>query len=248
MRYIDSATLKTVTAREFNARAPFPWWNPTGFLTQEGFEELTASMPDVAQFRGFFGKQRKHGQRSHDRYVLDYEEGMTLAVPWQRFIDELMSDTYRKFVADLLGCHTVRFRFHWHYTPTACEVSPHCDSAAKLGNHIFYMNTDADWDSSWGGATVLLEDTRDLPAKSNPDFGQFANETTTQIMGNRSLLMALRDNSWHGVHRLTSPEETFRKVFIVVFYGADPFKTIWKRLRRAATGRPLVSEKERHIY
>jgi hypothetical protein len=39
-----------------------------------------------------------------------------------------------------------------------------------------------------------------------------------------------------------------RKAFIVVFYGVQPVKMAWKRLRRAISGRDLVTEKERLIY
>jgi len=32
-----------------------------------------------------------------------------------------------------------------------CAVSPHCDAVRKLATHIFYFNTEADWDPGWGG-------------------------------------------------------------------------------------------------
>ena len=145
MKYLDEQQLDDFDHKAFRALTPYPWCNPTGILTAHGFDLLTSNMPEEEQFRGFFGKQRKHGQRSHDRYILDYEEGMAAPQPWLEFIDELKSPDYRKFVANLLGVRAVRFRFHWHYTPTACEVSPHCDSGGKLGNQIFYMNTNEDW-------------------------------------------------------------------------------------------------------
>jgi hypothetical protein len=42
-------------------------------------------------------------------------------------------------------------------------VSPHCDSPKKLGSHIFYLNTKEDWDPSWGGETLILDDGGRLP-------------------------------------------------------------------------------------
>jgi hypothetical protein len=248
MNYLDVAQLEAIAPAEFNARKPFPWCNPADILAAAGFDELAGNMPDVEQFRSFFGKQRKYGQKSCDRYVLDYEQGMALSPQWLTFIEELKGDPYRRFVANLLGVRTVRFRFHWHYTPSACAVSPHCDSRAKLGTHIFYMNTDRDWDESWGGATLLLNDQGGLSPKSNPGFDEFGSQTSTRFMGNRSLLFGRRGNSWHGVRPLSSPENTLRKVFIVAFYGVQPVKMAWKRLRRAISGRDLVTEKERLIY
>ena len=115
-------------------------------------------MPELSRFRAFFGKQRKHGQASHDRYVLDYEDGMDLPAPWDQFIAELRSETYRKFVCRMLGVSHVRFRFHWHFTPNGGEVSPHCDSKGKIGSQIFYLNTSDDWQWDWGGETVILDD------------------------------------------------------------------------------------------
>jgi hypothetical protein len=248
MKYLDVAQLEAIAPAEFNARKPFPWCNPAELLTAAGFDALTGNMPNLEQFRSFFGKQRKHGQKSHDRYVLDYEQGMELSPQWMDFIDELKGDTYRRFVANLLGVRAIRFRFHWHYTPSECEVSPHCDSVNKLGSHIFYMNTEQDWDASWGGATVLLDDRGSLSPNSSPSFDKFESQTSTRFMGNRSLIIGRRGNSWHGVRPLSSPENTLRKVFIVVFYGVEPIKTAWKRLRRAISGRELVTEKERLIY
>ena len=68
MKYLDKEQLAAIDCKSFRARTPYPWCNPTGILTEEGFAELTGNMPEVEQFRGFFGKQRKHGQKSHDRY------------------------------------------------------------------------------------------------------------------------------------------------------------------------------------
>jgi hypothetical protein len=47
---------------------------------------------------------------------------------------------------------------HWHYTPAGKSVSPHCDSFNKIGSQIFYFSTPEDWDRSWGGETVILDD------------------------------------------------------------------------------------------
>ena len=110
------------------------------------------------------------------------------------------------------------------------------------------MNTEQDWDASWGGATVLLEDHGSLSPNSSPSFDKFESQTSTRFMGNRSLIIGRSGNSWHGVRPLSNPENTLRKVFIVVFYGVEPIKTAWKRLRRAVSGRALVKEKERLIY
>lgn len=122
LQYLNPAVLDSIDPAAFSAREPFPWVNPQYFIRNERYPELLASMPDISQFRAFFGKQRKHGQASHDRYVLDFEEGMELSQPWATLIAELRGDSYRKFVCKMLGVSHVRFRFHWHYTPNGGEV------------------------------------------------------------------------------------------------------------------------------
>ena len=138
--YLNAAVLDAIYPVAFRAQPPYPWINPQHFIADDRYPGLLESMPDIAQFRAFFGKQRKHGQSSHDRYVLDYEDGMELSPAWSEFVGELRSDRYRDFVCSLLDVSHVRFRFHWHFTPNGGEVSPHCDSKGKIGSQIFYLN------------------------------------------------------------------------------------------------------------
>ena len=135
--YLNAAVLDAIDPVAFRAQPPYPWINPQHFIADDRYPGLLESMPDIAQFRAFFGKQRKHGQSSHDRYVLDYEDGMELSPAWSEFVGELRSDRYRDFVCSLLDVSHVRFRFHWHFTPNGGEVSPHCDSKGKIGSQIF---------------------------------------------------------------------------------------------------------------
>jgi hypothetical protein len=238
----------------FRRRHPFPWTNPQGFLTEPGFRELCAHMPELEQFTAFFSKERKHGQKSHDRYVLEYDESLALPEPWARFIDELRSDAYRRFVRGLLGHRFVGLRFHWHYTPAGCVVSPHCDAAGKLGTQIFYLNTPQDWDPSWGGGTVILDDHGRFDPASSPDFDAFEQVAEAETMGNRSIIFGRRGNSWHGVRQIRCPEGALRKVFIVVFEDRNPYKRFIKRykplkqIKRLFTGEPVKVSKRRAIY
>ena len=132
MRYLDRDKLNSIDAGIFQTQEPFPFTNPQGCLTDEAFATLAATLPDVSQFQPFFGKQRKHGQASHDRYVLEYVDGLDLPAPWQEFVNELKSDIYRDFIRRLLGRGNFRFRFHWHYTPDGCVVARDCDSVGKI--------------------------------------------------------------------------------------------------------------------
>ena len=247
-QFLNPAVIESIDSAAFRAKEPFPWVNPQYFIRPERYLELLASMPDIARFRAFFGKQRKHGQASHDRYVLDYEDGMELAAPWAGLIAELRADGYRKFVCNMLDVSHVRFRFHWHFTPNGGEVSPHCDSKGKIGSQIFYLNTENDWQWDWGGETVILDDGGRIEAGNAPGFDDFVAEYPAETRDNRSLIFGRRGNSWHGVRRINCPENHFRKVFIVVFEEYRPLRMASKKLRRLLTGAELVTEKERLMY
>ncbi len=248
IRYLNTDVLNSIDTDGFQTRDPFPWTNPQFFINPAAYQELLDNQPDIASFRAFFGKQRKHGQGSHDRYILDYEDGMDIAPCWQAFIDELKSPAYRGFVCRLLGVSDVRFRFHWHYTPKGGVVTPHCDSKGKIGSQIFYLNTEEDWNRDWGGETVVLDDGGRIGPDNAPDFNDFEAEYAAETADNRSLLFGRRGNSWHGVRRINCPDGYFRKVFIVVFEEHRPVKMAVKRLKRLVTGKALVTDKEGLMY
>ena len=247
-QFLNPAILESIDPEAFQNMQPFPWVNPQYFIRQECYGELLETMPPIDQFRAFFGKQRKHGQASHDRYVLDYERGMELSPQWSDFVEELCGDVYRRFVCQLLDVSHVRFRFHWHFTPNGGEVSPHCDSKGKIGSQIFYLNTDNDWQWDWGGETVILDDKGRIDADNAPAFEDFDAEYPAETRDNRSLIFGRRGNSWHGVRRINCPENYYRKVFIVVFEEHRPARMLAKQARRLVTGKQLVTDKERLMY
>ena len=107
-------------------------------------------------------------------------------------------------------------------------MSPHCDSERKLGSHIFYFNTAQDWNPSWGGETLILDDGGRFKRESAPHFDNFERAIPSQALGNYSLLFARKGHSWHGVREIHCPEGYLRKVFIVVINRC----TLVDRLRR----------------
>jgi len=247
MRYLNADFIADFDPRRFQEVKPYPWINPEGVLTADGHATLVRSMPDISRFTPSFGVQRKYGQQSHERYILEYVDGLDIPAAWQDFVDELRGGAYRRFIAQLLGQGHFRFRFHWHYTPRGCSVSPHCDARGKLGSHIFYLNDDT-WDPAWGGETVILDDRGRFSAQSSPDWEEFDDAIPALTKGNRSLIFGRRGNSWHGVRALTCPEGMYRKVFIVVFEDYRPGRMFLKRAKRLLRGKPLITEKERAMY
>ena len=59
---------------QFQQAKPYPWLNPVGMLTETGYQRLLANLPDISLFEPMFGIKRSHGQRPHDRYVLEYRD------------------------------------------------------------------------------------------------------------------------------------------------------------------------------
>jgi hypothetical protein len=238
MTYLDYDRLESLDADAFRRQSPYPWINPAGLLTPEGYRRLLAGLPDPSLFTPYFGVPRAHGQRSHDRFTLEYRTDLKVADDWHAFVAELRGPGYRRFLRRMFDRRLLRLKFHWHFTPRGCSVSPHCDAVHKLGSHIFSFNTEEDWDPAWGGQTLILDDTGRFNRRSAPRFEDFDRVIAAETMGNRSLLFARRGNSWHGVRELTCPEGALRKVFIVVVddWVLGLRRDLWNRLRGKAGG------------
>jgi len=216
MRYLNYELLDSLDAEAFRGNAPFPFVNPHGALTEEAFAALMAHLPDESLFGREFGVARSHGQAPHDRLALEYRGDLPVHPCWHEFVAELCGSRYRRFLQRMLGRRGLALTFHWHYTPAGCSVSPHCDAKRKLGSHLFYLNTSADWDESWGGQTLALDDGGRFPYKSAPRFEDFDRIITSQTLDNRSFLFARSESSWHGVREIHCPAGAYRRVFIVV--------------------------------
>lgn len=234
MNYLNYEKLASIETDAFRHRRPYPWINPAGVLTEAGYRRLLETQPDLPLFEANFGKQRAHGQRSHDRYTLEYREDLEVAQPWKDFVAELKGQPYLGFLKRLFAVRTLALNFHWHYTPSGCVVSPHCDARHKLGSHIFYLNTPQDWDPDWGGETLVLDDGGRLSCKSAPAFDDFERIVRSETLGNCSLLFARTDHSWHGVNEIRCPQGALRKVFIVVANRADPVTRLKRLFKRVA--------------
>jgi hypothetical protein len=215
--FLNVGTLNAIDAKAFQAIRPFPFLEIEGLLTRDGHQALIRDLPDPRTFSQVFGRRRRYGQRSHDRFVLQYHPLKTIPELWRDFVRELRAEPYRRFVAGLLGRDDFVLHFHWHYTPRGCSVSPHCDAEWKLGSHIFYLNTLSDWDPAWGGETIALGGKPGLDPRSAPEFEDFPIQIASHPVGNRSLIFRRDEESWHGVRPLQCPLGSLRKVFIVEF-------------------------------
>jgi len=212
--------------------------NPESLLRPEGYRRLIDDLPPLALFEEVYGKKRAHGQRPHDRLALEYEDGLPIPAPWQEFIDELRAGDYERILCGLVGVPRLDLRFHWHWATTGNSVSPHCDHKLKLGSHIFYLNTERDWDATWGGETLVLDDGGRFKRGSAPEFEDFDRAIPADATGNRSFLFTRRGNSWHGVREITCPEGAYRKVFIAVINKPPLARRIrhWIAPRAAVSG------------
>ena len=225
MQYLNFDKLESITRDQFWETRPFPYSNEQGMLTEEGFNTLLGNMPPLDLFYHNVGKERRAGQTPHDRYSLEYTAETPVPQPWQEFITELCSDRYRDNICRLLDVNKIEFRFHWHYTPTGCWVSPHTDSPREHGSHLFYFNSEQDWDRNWGGDTLVLDDGGKLDYNSAPDLDEFEAEIPCESIGNYSALMKRTDHAWHAVRPINCPQGEFLKIFILV---VNPNSLFWK--------------------
>ena len=242
MELLNYDYLETLDRRTFKTRRPYPWQGIPEGLTTDGYERLTTQLPALDLFKQFFDKPREHGQQPHNRYTLDYRNDLDLPPVWRDFILELEAPRYQQWLAGMLGTRSFLLNYHWHFTPAGCSVSPHCDSFRKLGSHIFYLNREGEWDPSWGGQTLVLDDHGKFSRKSSPDFADFAHEDSAPSVGNCSLLFRRRGNSWHGVREIQCPEGKMRQVFIVVINANDVYRRVkrWVRRKPPPGQRPIA--------
>ena len=234
MPYLDWDCIETMSAEAFQKQQPYPWVSIQNTLTPEGFEQLRATLPDVAHFRRMVGVKRSYGQASHDRAILHYLPGMTLPRPWQEFIAEVRGPRYDAFAHRMLGVHAGRqliLSMEWYYAWQGCAVSPHCDARRKLATHIFYFSSEEDWQTSWGGRILILDDERRFKAHSGPKLHEFKIAQELEARSNASLLFQRTEHSWHAVRPLESPHpDILRKLFIITI-NVPTFQIWWRRVR-----------------
>ena len=237
MKFLDSHRLSQIAGQSdaFLGQKPFPWSGLDGVLQPEGFRQLCAELPRHELFAPEFGVARGYGQQSHDRYALQYRPALDadLSPGWRQFIEELQGEPYRDFLRQMYGIGpNERFvvSMHWHHARNGGSVSPHTDARRKIGSHIFYFNTDDDWDPAWGGQTVVLDDGGRLSAHDSPKFGALPQVAVSEILGNRSFIFKRTEHSWHAVNPIVCPPSRLRKVFIVVVNRVN-FQVLWRRLR-----------------
>ena len=237
MRYLDLSRLAAIDPAAFARVRPYPWQAIADQITPTGYRELVANLPPLELFERKFGYRRRAGQMPHDRYSLEYTPDTPVPKPWQEFIAELRSEAYRRELMRIFGCGRPTFRFHWHYTPTGCSVSPHCDARREYGSQLFYFNDADDWRPEWGGATLILDDGGRLSYDSAPALEEFAGVEEAPSIGNQSSLIRRTDHAWHAVRPISCPEDRLRRIFIVVinpdtFYWRVRDRLVGKQVQR----------------
>lgn len=226
MTLLDPDCLSRVDCARFAATRPFPWLSLSGCLRPEAFSCLCADFPPLGQFVHHQGLRSSNILRSHDRYYLRFDGGegpaeagvvraADLAASWRELLTELQGPVYQGFVRRLFGVRRVRTRFAWHLGHRGSEVSPHLDAPKKVGTHLIYFNTRADWDPSWGGAPLILGQPH--AGRSPPDFHDFDDHQAVPYLDNHSLMFRNGPAAWHGVERMTPPVGCYRRLFTVVF-------------------------------
>lgn len=225
---INYEKLAEFDKKMFYEKETFPFASFYELLTPKSFQQLISNFPNIEKFKKNENLTRKYNQRPHNRYYLSYKKSaetsdnlpgfikhQELSKSWQQFIDELESTQYQQFIKQILGVSTFNVKYVWHIGINGSEVSPHCDVEDKLGTHIFYFNTNQDWQEEWGGATVILDEKQ--VSALNPDFSDFKTKTSVPFLDNHSLLFKNVPDFWHGVERLNCPEGKHRRIFSVIF-------------------------------
>lgn len=104
----EFATATLVSAAAFQAQKPYPWSYMRNILTEQGWNSLRASLPDIAEFDLMVGVKRAHGQAPHNRGILHYRAGMVCAEPWN-----VLSAFYGNTLISIDG----GIESHFYYNP-----------------------------------------------------------------------------------------------------------------------------------
>jgi hypothetical protein len=243
MEYLNRGCLEAISDGAFRQRKPYPWVDIPASLTPEGFQRLRATLPEVSMFKRTEGNKSQFGRAYHNRYILHYQEGITVADPWREFTDELLhGKTYDAFIRRMLGLgprDKIIMTLEWFYAWQGCSVSPHCDALRKLATHIFYFNTDEDWRADWGGHVLIQDDHGKMDRRTAPSFDELDVSASVDPRGNGSLLFQRTDHSWHAVKPLGCPGDNLRKLFMVVI-NRPTMQVMWRRIRgKDPDGYPL---------
>ena len=222
MKFLDNKTLDNQSDSLFQKQEPYPWLICRNVFTEDGLTELQKDMPSISLYTYEDGWEREGGQKPHVRYGLIYKNGLPIPKPWLDFIEELQGVDYRNFIKRMFGVDEFDLVFYWQLARAGSSVSPHCDSVKKIGSHIFYLNNPNDWETKWGGATLVLDDSLKYKANSSPDFGDLKVVASSEVANNSSFLFARTDHSWHGVKELRCPEDAYRKLFTVIVNKKPP--------------------------
>lgn len=250
MAILDHDRLQEIAgqAPAFLNAKPYPWLGVQGVIRDESFQRLVADLPSLDLFKADFGTRRGYGQQSHDRFMLTYTPELDSRLPpaWRAFLAEIHGEAYQKFLRRIYGLKPLErivMSLQWHFTPAGASVSPHTDVKRKIGSHIFYLNTEADWKDDWGGQTLVLDDGGKLSQNSAPAFGALPQVAASVILGNRSFIFKRTDHAWHAVNPIACPPDHLRKVFIVVANRVNA-QVLWRRLRGLdPNGDPLPSRR-----
>ncbi len=233
MEYLNRDCIQGLSAETFRQRRPYPWVDIQNTLTADGFQRLRETLPDASLFERRVGLKRSHGQGYHDRSLLHYRPDVQLAAPWQEFLAELRGPAYDAFLRRMFAVRPgtrLILTMEWYYAWQGCAVSPHCDARRKLGTHIFYFNTEAEWDPNWGGNVLVMDDDGRFKRHSGPAFDDLRVAASIDARGNGSFLFQRTRHSWHGVRALAAPPDHLRKLFLVTV-NRPTLQVLWRRIR-----------------
>lgn len=233
MLYLNYSLLDKLCASSFQSQEPYPWVSIPETLTPEGYDRLRATLPDISLFEKHVGRKRAYGQGCQDRYLLHYRPWVGVSEPWREFIEELGGPAYGAFVRRMLGMRSTKMiilTMEWYFAWQGCAVPPHCDARRKVGTHIFYFNTQDDWEASWGGRNLIFDDGGRWHPHTGPTFDDLPVSASIEPCGNASLLFQRTEHSWHGVRPLECPPRALRKLFIVTI-NIPTWQVIWRRIR-----------------
>ena len=241
MKYINESVMSGLDAAAFQQQRPYPWLAiREGFLTADGFPRLADRCRSRSWFDKRFGEAQARPGAARPSGA-GIRPDLPLAQPWRELSTNSAALRIEAFSERMFGRRALRLILHWHYTPNGCSVSPHCDARRKLGSHIFYFNTDKNWQPDWGGETLHPRRQRPLSRRFGAQVRGLRPGHAGQ--GHRQFQLCCsmrRERSWHGAKEITLPARSLAQgVHRVVIEDWDLKASVKSLLR--GTQEPLLT-------
>jgi hypothetical protein len=217
---------------------PFPYAIIDNFLPDEVFKKITDGLQDVNKFQDLKKKFSSHVELNKKVYG-DSDLNEVLKMPINILGGSLVKNYIEKYfegekLISLCDWPDYAGYFPFHSMTNGGILGSHVDHSHSkngdihIGNAIFYVSPK--WENSWGGETLLF------------DSSGFKILKSIEPAPNRLILFIHSATSFHGVNKVSSPNEINRSTYYMDYYVKEnSLSKINQVLKKKCEKKPVYS-------